>query len=118
MDLPSYYNLVMRSRTGRYRLMGDIIRILRILGPLELRRLVNTINRVRMNRGEEPVLLEEIHQCINNLLHHGLIAVHGDYHLDWSGRLIINGAVTLPDYVMSLKLFINDNLMDEITLYL
>ncbi len=118
MDLSSYSSLVMKSRTGKYRLMGDILRILRVLGPLELRKLVNIINRVRMNRGEEPVLLEEIHQCINNLLHHGLIAVHGDYHLDWSGRLIVNGAITLPDYVMSLRLFVNDNLMDEVTLYL
>ncbi len=118
MDAREYCLFLLNNKEGKYRLMGDIIRIIRAAGSLDQGSLVNTINRIRMNRGEEPVLREEVNNCIDYLLGKGLLSITGSTGRDWSGKLVINGLIKLPEYIDKPEIFKNDNLMDEITLYL
>ena len=110
-------NDILCAETGFYRLMGDVLRMMAIHKQLRLMDLVNKMNTYLMNTGQNPILIQDVIDCVDFLRKRGFLIVKSAMLSEWSGRNLGYSIIEFPEYPWLVDILRSDEYMEQVTLY-
>lgn len=84
---------------------------------LRLLDLVNKMNTYLMNTGKNPVLIQDVVDCIDFLRKRGFPIVKSAMLSEWSGRNQGYSIIEFPGYPWLVDILRSDEYIEQVTLY-